>query len=115
MEETVFQDNNKEILIRIAKSFYQAYRLTGRVRISFGVRSIEDSDGNSVVEVYLSPEDPEAAATLWHEQDHARHMQFLTSMVPPEIWGYQFILHIMAAGVDDIHLDVVQTLTPVTS
>lgn len=99
-------------LQKIAKAFYQAYRLTGTVKMKFGLRPIADSDGNSVVDVYLSPRDQEAAETLVPEET-ARHMQFLESMVPPTLLGFQFILHIMPAGPDDIRLDQVETIQPI--
>lgn len=109
----MIQEINYEPLFKIAKAFYQAYRLTGTVKMKFGVRSIADSDGNSVVEVYLSPRDQEAASTL-NIEDNAKHMQFLESMVPSSLLGYQFVLNIIAEGVDDIQLDVVDTVEPVT-
>jgi hypothetical protein len=113
MPQSTFTDHQQKALTRIAKAFYQAYRLSGTVRMSFSVRSMADSDGNSVVEVYLSPQDPEAAATLWDENS-AHHMQFLESMVPAELMGYQFILQIIPDGPDEIRLDIQQVLTPVT-
>jgi hypothetical protein len=107
-----FQKNN-DALYPIAKAFYQAYRLTGMVKMKFSVRSISDSDGNSLIEVYLSPRDQEAASTL-NLEDHSRHMQFLESMVPANLLGYQFILQITPMGVDDIQLEVLNIVEPVT-
>ncbi|WP_373531773.1 hypothetical protein [Vampirovibrio sp.] len=109
----MMSDQNCDALYPIAKAFYQAYRLTGVVKIKFSVRSIADSDGNSVVEVYLSPRDEEAASTL-NLEDHSRHMQFLESMVPSNLLGYQFILKISPMGVDDIELEVLNVVEPVT-
>ena len=104
---------NYDALYKIAKAFYQAYRLTGVVKMKFGVRSIADSDGNGVVEVYLSPQDNQAASTL-NIEDNSRHMQFLESMVPSSLLGYQFILQIMPEGVEDIDLSVLHTVEPVS-
>lgn len=106
-------EKNYDALYKIAKAFYQAYRLTGTVKMKFGVRSIADSDGNSVVEVYLSPRDEEAASTL-NIEDNARHMQFLESMVPSNLLGYQFILQINPQGTEDIEMEVMNTVEPVT-
>lgn len=100
-------------LLQIAKAFYQAYRLSGTVKMKFGVRGLPDSDGNSVVDVYLSPRDPEASSTLSADES-ARHLQFLESMVPAGVLGYQFILQIIPQGVDDLRVDVLETITPVT-
>jgi hypothetical protein len=112
MKNTLSEKQAKS-LNRIAKAFYQAYRLSGTVMMSFSVRHVADSDGNSVVDVYLSPQDREAAEVLWNEvNSNACHMQFLESMVPAEILGYQFILQITPDGVEDIHLEVLETLAP---
>lgn len=108
-----FDTKNYEALLKIAKAFYQADRLTGTVKMKFGIRSVADSDGNSVVDVYLSPRDNEAASTL-NIEDNSRHMQFLESMVPASLLGYQFVLQISATGVNDIELTVVDTVEPVT-
>lgn len=97
----------------IAKAFYQAYRLTGMVKMKFAVRGIADSDGNSVVDIYLSPMDDEAASTL-NIEDSSRHMQFLESMVPSSLLGYQFILQVTPQGPDAIDLSIVHTVEPVT-
>lgn len=106
-------EKNLDALYDIAKAFYQAYRLTGTVKMKFAVRSIADSDGNSVVEVYLSPRDEEAASTL-NIKDNARHMQFLESMVPSSMLGYQFVLQITPQGPDTIDIEVLNTVEPVT-
>ena len=55
------------------------------------MRGLPDSDGNSVVDVYLSPRDPEASSDVKNGDESARHLQFLESMVPAEVLGYQFI------------------------
>jgi hypothetical protein len=104
---------NNDALYPIAKAFYQAHRLTGTVKMKFSVRSIPDSDGNSVIEIYLSPRDQEAASTL-NLEDHSRHMQFLESMVPANLLGYQFILQITPMGINDIQLEVLNIIEPVT-
>jgi len=111
-EDLMCKKYNKELL-QIAKAFYQAYRLTGTVKMKFDVRSIADSDGNSVVNVNVSPRDQESASTLKPEEN-ARNMQFLESMVPAAILGYQFILQIIPQGVDDIHLQPLESVSPLT-
>ncbi len=111
--KTNVQEQGYDSLYKIAKAFYQAYRLTGTVKMKFGVRSIADSDGNSVVDVYLSPRDQEAASTL-NIADNSRHMQFLESMVPSTLLGYQFILQVSAEGVDNVQVEVIDTVEPVT-
>jgi hypothetical protein len=111
-DDLICKKYGKELL-QIAKAFYQAYRLTGTVKMKFGLRSIADSDGNSVVDVYVSPRDQEAASTLTPDEN-ARHMQFLESMVPAGILGYQFILQIIPQGTSDITLEAVDSIPPVT-
>jgi hypothetical protein len=104
-------EKNKEQLHMIAKAFYQAYRLTGTVKMKFGLRTIADSDGNSVVDVYVSPRDREAASTLVSE-DSARHMQFLETMVPSTLLGYQFILAITPEGPEEIGMEPIDIIEP---
>lgn len=107
-------DKNYAKLVKISKAFYQAYRLSGTVKMKFDLRWISDSDGNSVIDVFLSPLDQEAADTL-KLGDSSRHMQFLESMVPASLMGYQFILRITPAGVDDIELELIETMAPLVS
>lgn len=104
-------DQHDNALREIAKVFYQAYRITGTVKMKFGVRSIEDSDGNSVVEVYVSPLDAEAASTLASD-DPSHHMQLLETMVPAALLGYQFIMHIQASGPNDIQCKMLDCNQP---
>jgi hypothetical protein len=113
MQDDLLGKKYSQELLPIAKAFYQAYRLTGTVKMKFGLRSIADSDGNSVVDVYLSPRDPESASTL-KPDENARHMQFLESMVPATILGYQFILQIIPEGTEDIRLETLETVSPLT-
>ncbi|HEY9745754.1 MAG TPA: hypothetical protein V6C99_06010 [Oculatellaceae cyanobacterium] len=100
-----------EDLRRIAKAFYQAYRLTGTIKMKFGVRAIEDSDGNSVIEVSVSPLDAKAATAL-ADNEHAQHMSFLETMVPAALLGYQFILHIEEKGSQDVNICIVESHPP---
>jgi hypothetical protein len=100
-------------LQKIAKTFYQAYRLTGTVRFRFGVRPIADSDGNSVIEVYQKPLDLESA-NLVSSDENSKHMQFLESMVPAAILGYQFIVQLVPEGPQDLRLELVNMIEPVT-
>ena len=81
--------------------------------MEFGVRSIADSDGNSVVEVYLSPWDKESAETL-NIKDTAKHMQFLETMVPASLMGYRFVLQINAHDVEHIDLTIQDVIPPVS-
>ena len=113
MQDDLIWEKYGQALRPIAKAFYQAYRLTGTVKMKFGVRCIADSDGNSVVDVYLSPRDQEAASTL-KPDENARHMQFLESMVPAAILGYQFILHLIPQGTDELQLDFIDCVQPIT-
>ncbi len=108
-------EKQTKALNQICKAFYQAYRLSGLIHMTFGVRSTSDSDGNSVVDVYLSPQDKESAETLWDEKDNAQHMQFLESMVPAEILGYQFVLQLTSEGTNEVNVEVMNTLSPVGS
>jgi len=101
-------------LQKIAKTFYQAYRLTGTVRFRFSVRPTADSDGNSVIEVYLSPLDLESS-NLVSSDENSKHMQFLESMVPAAILGYQFIVQLVPEGTQDLRLDLVTMIEPVAS
>lgn len=94
-------EKHLEALRCIAKTFYQAYRVSGTVKLKFDLRAIADSDGNSVVNVYVSPLDAEAASSL-AIPDHAHHLQLLEPMVPSELLGYQFILQIVPQGPDEI-------------
>lgn len=107
-------EKSQEHLYKISKAFYQAYRLSGTVKMKFGVRSISDSDGNSVVDVYVSARDGEAASTL-NTEDCARHMQFLENMVPAHVLGYQFILHIAPRDNTDIEFTVLEVIPPITA
>jgi hypothetical protein len=107
-------ENHLEALQQIVKAFYQAYRLTGTIKIKFGVRAVADSDGNSVVEVYVSPLDAEAASAL-AGSDHSHHLQLLETMVPSALLGYQFIMQIEARGPNDIEAHVVESSQPFLS
>lgn len=111
MQDLIWQDSHEK-LQQIAKAFYQAYRLSGTVKMKFGLRTIPDSDGNSVVDVYVSPRDQESASTLLTE-DNARHMQFLENMVPSTVLGYQFILQMTPAGTNDVDVEVRETIEPI--
>ena len=98
-------------LHQIARSFYQTFRLTGTVRMAFDVRPIADSDGNSVVEVYLTPIDAESANNMLNDQN-GKHMQFLESMVPACILGFQFTVRILPEGEQDVRLDLINVAEP---
>jgi|GEM_PF-5371494 len=113
MSEVLIGKQYEKSLLPLAKAFYQAYRLAGTVKMKFGVRGQADSDGNIVVDVYLSPRDREASSTL-NADESARHLQFLESMVPAGVLGYQFILKLIPEGIDDIRLEVLDTIAPVT-
>lgn len=104
--ETYFEE-----LRQIAKAFYQAYRLTGTIKIKFGVRAIADSDGDSVVDVYVSPLDAEAASALANT-DHSHHLQLLETMVPSALLGYQFMMQITSKGPNDIEAAVMESTQP---
>jgi hypothetical protein len=106
------RENQINRLHGIAKSFYQAYRLSGTIRMKFGLRTIPDSDGNSVVDVYLAPHDQEAAATLFPDSN-ACHMQFLENMVPASLLGYQFVLQITPVDASQIDIALLETIDPV--
>lgn len=107
-------DKYQDKLYRILKSFYQAHRLSGTIKLKFGLRALADSDGNGVIDAYVSPRDQESANTLKLE-DNAPHMQFLESMVPSAVLGYQFVLHIIPAGPDDIQVEHLETIAPLTA
>jgi hypothetical protein len=113
MNEVLTDKKYDKALLQIAKAFYQAYRLKGTVKMKFGVRSMSDSDGNSVVDVYLNALDQDASATFKADEG-AKHLQFLESMVPAGLLGYQFILQLVPEGVDEIHLEVLDTIVPAT-
>jgi hypothetical protein len=104
-------ETHYEALRLIAKAFYQAYRLTGTVKLKFGIRAIEDSDGNSVVDVYVSPLDAEAASALANT-DHSHHLQLLETMVPSAVLGYQFLMQITSKGPNDIQACVLESTQP---
>ncbi len=95
----------------IAKTFYQAYRLSGIIKMRFGLRNIPDSDGSDVIDVYISPGNQEAICTM-QDDPHSGHLQLLTSMVPAKLLGYQFILQITPIDSEDIHIDVLEVLEP---
>ena len=104
-------ETHYEELRRIAKAFYQAYRLTGTIKMKFGVRAIADSDGNSVVDAYVSPLDAEAASAL-ASTEHSHHLQLLETMVPSALLGYQFMMQITPKGPNDIDVSVVESTQP---
>lgn len=110
-QDDIFERYHKP-LYQIAKAFYQSYRLTGMVRMKFSVRATADSDGNSVVEVYLRPMDQESCNTMMADEN-GKHMQFLENMVPAGILGYQFALQIIPDGPQDIILELINTISPV--
>jgi len=101
-------------LQKLAKTFYQSYKITGAVRMRFGIRSIADSDGESVVDVYLTPLDLESANAIL-EDEHAKHMQFLEMMVPAAIRGYQFALQLIPEGSNDVRLELINTIAPLAT
>ncbi|HEY9687429.1 MAG TPA: hypothetical protein V6C52_10670 [Coleofasciculaceae cyanobacterium] len=113
MQGTV-RENQFNKLHDIAKSFYQAYRLSGTIQMKFGLRTMPDSDGNSVVDVYLAPHDQESAATLVADSN-ACHMQFLENMVPASLLGYQFVLQITPLDTSQIDIALLETIEPVQS
>lgn len=106
-------EDNCEALCEIARSFYQAYQLTGTVKLKFAVRSFEDSDGSGVVDAYISPLDAEAASVL-ATTDPAKHIQFLESMVPAPLLGYQFVLQITKESSKDVYVSVLEAAPFVT-
>lgn len=113
MRDPVWEKNYDKLYF-IAKAFYQAYRHTGLLKMKFGLRTIPDSDGSSVVDVYISPRDHESAETMMGEEN-AKHMQFLESMVPSTLLGYQFILQIQADGMNDIHMEPLEIISPLSA
>lgn len=101
-------------LQQIAKTFYQSYKITGAVRMRFSIRPISDSDGESVVEVYLTPLDMESSNAILQDE-HSKHMQFLENMVPAAILGYQFALQIIPEGSNELRLELINTIAPVAT
>jgi len=98
-------------LIAIAKSFHQADNLTGRVRMAFAPTAAADSDGNSMIDVYVHPQNAEAAETLLADPK-TRHMQFLETMVPAAVMGYQFVLTLEAQEAPDVRVTLLETIPP---
>ena len=109
----IFQEYYSK-LQQIAKGFYQAYRITGAVRMRFGIRPVSDSDGESVVDVYLTPLDPESANAILNDEN-GKHMQFLENMVPAAILGYQFAVQLFPESVTDLRLELINTIAPVAT
>lgn len=105
---------DEEKLATLARAFFQAYRVYGTVRMTFGIRSIADSDGNSVIDVYLSPRDIQAQFTL-NQEGNAHHMQFLESMVPASLMGYAFILKLSPLPKDQVQVEILKVSSPLTS
>ena len=104
---------DEEKLATVARAFYQAYRVYGTVRMTFGIRSTADSDGNSVIDVYLSAKDAQAKFTL-SQEGHSRHLQFLESMVPASLMGYAFTLKLSPLLGDQVEVETVQISSPLT-
>ena len=114
IEKLKKQYTDKYVVVDEGRPELKRFRgLTGTVKMKFGLRGQPDSDGNSVVDVYVSPRDPAASSTL-NADESARHLQFLESMVPAGLMGYQFILKLIPEGVEDIRLEVLDTIAPVT-
>ena len=111
--ESIFEQYYHQ-LRQIAKAFYQSSRLTGGVTMSFGIRAIADSDGNSVVDVYMSPIDIEASNTMVVDET-AKHMQFLENMVPAAVMGYKFSMKLIPEGMEDLRLELINVTSPVAS
>jgi hypothetical protein len=101
-------------LQKLAKAFYQSYRITGAVRMRFGIRPIGDSDGESVVDAYLTPLDLEASNSIMQDEN-GKHMQFLERMVPSAILGYQFAMQLIPDGNNDLRLELINTVAPVAT
>lgn len=99
-------------LCNLLRSFSQAYRLNGVFHMKFGTRRMPDSDSESIIDVYLTPQDDTAAATATSLQ--SQHMQFLDSMVPATISGYQYIVKIDDGG-PELSIEVLEALPPVSS
>jgi hypothetical protein len=101
-------------LQKLAKAFYQSYRITGAVRMRFGIRPIADSDGESVVDVYLTPLDLEASNSIMKDEN-GKHMQFLEMMVPSAILGYQFAMQLIPEGTHELRLELINTIAPIAT
>jgi hypothetical protein len=102
---------DEEKLASLAKAFYQAYRVCGTVRMTFGIRGIADSDGNSVIDVYLKPQDPQAEFAL-NQEGQACHLQFLESMVPARLMGYAFTLKLTPLSGAQVRVETLKVSSP---
>ncbi len=100
-----------ETLATLARSFYQAYRVCGTVRMTFGIRGVADSDGESVIDVYLSPQDAQAKFAL-SQEGQARHLQFLESMVPASLMGYAFTLKLSPLSAGQVQVETLRRSSP---
>lgn len=92
-----------EQLFEITRTFYEAYKITGTVEVRFGIARIPDSDGDTLIDVYLSPQDHQSEALL--NKEHAHHMQFLASMVPSSVLGYKYRVRLFEKGTE-LQIDV---------
>ncbi|WP_303675211.1 hypothetical protein [Vampirovibrio chlorellavorus] len=105
---------DEEKLASLAKAFYQAYRVCGTVRMTFGIRGIADSDGNSVIDVYLSPHDAQARFAL-SQEERACHLQFLEAMVPARLMGYAFTLKLSPLSADQVQVETLNVSSPLAA
>jgi hypothetical protein len=78
----------KDRLVEVIRSFWESYKITGRVKILFSARNTPDSDLNTVVDVYLQPLNREAETKM--DGKKQLHMQFLSETVPPELMAYAY-------------------------
>ncbi len=102
-------DYDQRKLRGLLHAFSQAYRLHGVFHMTFGTRRLPDSDSESLIDVYLTPRDAVAAATATSLQ--SRHMQFLDSMVPATLSGYQYLVRIEEGPA----VEILETIPPVAS
>ena len=91
----------------ILKRFYQTDKVEGRVRAVFEVpQRVEDSDGNSVIDVYLHPLDERARHSF--SGRNFLHIELLSGGWNPGLLGYDYIATVkkpMFGREPDIHIE----------
>jgi len=80
----------------IASLFNASHKIRGKFRLLFTPASqVPDSDGESIIDTYLVPEDTIARKSL-QEEDDSRflHLQILGSTIPEDFLSYEYLVQI---------------------
>lgn len=73
---------------KVAKRFYEAFQVEGFVKFYFTLDDREESDGNSIYNVYLMPLDEKAMRSM--NGKGSLHLQLLADSLPSDLLNNSF-------------------------